>query len=47
MQIALSVGNAVGLKIWEQIFILRTSECQETKRNLDSLWVNCYFNQFD
>jgi hypothetical protein len=44
MQFSLSVSNAEALKIWEKLFILRTMESQETKRNLDSLKMNCYFH---
>jgi murein DD-endopeptidase MepM/ murein hydrolase activator NlpD len=29
-----------------ELFILHTLESQETKRNLDSLWMNCYFKRF-
>jgi hypothetical protein len=47
MQISLSVGSGGGLKIWEQMFILHTPESQETKRNLDSMRMNCYFIKFN
>jgi hypothetical protein len=32
---------------WEKIFILCTVKSQETKRGLDSLWMNCYKKRFD
>jgi hypothetical protein len=47
MQTALPVGNAGGLKIWEKIFISGIPESQGTKRNLDSLCMNCYFYAFN